>query len=99
MAEEAMMEQPVQHLRGAFAAARDVTITPLPFGGAVLVNGRTLALLECAAPEASVLGALLGVAEQRNGSGEQMDAALDRMARRLVDDGWLVAAANGGDDR
>jgi hypothetical protein len=99
MAEEAMMEQPVQHPRGAFAAARDVTITPLPFGGAVLVNGRTLALLECAAPEASVLGALLGVAERRNGHGQQMDAALDRMARRLVDDGWLVAAANGGADR
>jgi hypothetical protein len=98
MAEEAMME-PVQDLRGAFAAARDVTITPLPFGGAVLVNGRTLALLECAAPEASVLGALLGAARQRNAHGEQMDAALARMARRLVDDGWLVATANGGDDR
>jgi hypothetical protein len=98
MAEEAMME-PVQDLRGAFAVARDVTITALPFGGAVLVNGRTLALLECAAPEAAVLGALLGAAGQRNGHGEQIDAALDRMARRLVDDGWLVAAANGGDDR
>jgi hypothetical protein len=98
MAEEAMME-PVEDLRGAFAAARDVTITPLPFGGAVLVNGRTLALLECAAPEAGALGVLLGAAGQLDGRGDGTAAALGRMARQLVDDGWLVAAANGGDDR
>jgi hypothetical protein len=98
MAEEAMME-PVQDLRGAFAAAPDVTITPLPFGGAVLVNGRTLALLECAAPEAGMLAVLLGAAGRRDGHGEQIDAALLRMARRLVDDGWLAPASNGGGDR
>jgi hypothetical protein len=100
MAEEAMMES-VHNLWGAFAPACDVTITPLPFGGAVLVNGRTLTLLECAAPEAAMLGALLGAAGQRNGHSEQIDAVLESTARRLVDEGWIVANANanGGDER
>jgi hypothetical protein len=89
MAEEAMMQR---ELLGAFAAAQDVTITRLPFGGAVLINGRTLALLECAEPDAALLGALVAAPAQRLGSHEQVHAVLERMAGRLVADGWLVPA-------
>jgi hypothetical protein len=92
MAEEAMMER-VQDLRGALRAAPDVTITRLPFGGAVLINGRTLALLECAEPDAALLHALVAAPPQRPGCTDEMDAVLGRMASRLVDDGWLIAAA------
>ena len=84
--------QHTQDICGAFTAAPGVTITPLPFGGAVLVNGRTLALLECAEPDAALLDALVAAPRARPGWTDQMDAALERMASRLVDDGWLVAA-------
>ena len=83
----------VQDLRGALRAAPDVTITRLPFGGAVLVNGRTLALLECAEPDAALLDALVAAPRERPGWTGEIDAVLGRMASRLVDDGWLVAAA------
>lgn len=80
-------------LHGAFAAAHDVTITRLPFGGAVLIDGRTLALLECAEPDAALLDALVTVPRAPSGRTAQLDAVLERMAARLVDDGWLVPAA------
>jgi hypothetical protein len=92
MAEEAMMQGPGD-LHGAFAAAHDVTITRLPFGGAVLIDGRTLALLECAEPDAALLDALVTVPRAPSGRTAQLDAVLERMAARLVDDGWLVPAA------
>lgn len=82
----------VEDLHGALRAAPDVTITRLPFGGAVLVNGCTLALLECAEPDAALLHLLVAAPRERPGWTEAMDAALGRMASRLVDDGWLVAA-------
>lgn len=88
----------VQDLRGALRAAQDVTITPLPFGGAVLVNGRTLALLECAEPDAALLDVLVEPPRERPGWSGDMDAVLARMASRLIDDGWLVPAQNGGDE-
>ena len=91
------MEQ-VYDLRGALRAARDVTITRLPFGGAVLVNGRTLALLECAEPDAALLDVLVGPPRERPGRSGELDAVLARMASRLIDDGWLVPARNGGDE-
>lgn len=78
--------------QGAFAAAPHVTITRLPFGGAVLVNGRTLALLECAEPDAALLGALVAAPRERSASNGRRDAVLERMANRLVEDGWLVPA-------
>jgi hypothetical protein len=95
------MMQRAQDLRGAFAPAPDVAITRLPFGGAVLVNGSTLALLECAAPDAEVIAALLATPApaQRSGRGEPPAAVLEHTARRLVDDGWLAPASNGGDER
>ena len=83
----------VEDLRGALRAAPGVTITRLPFGGAVLVNGRTLALLECAEPDAALLDVLVAAPRERPGRGiETIEAALARMASRLVDDGWLVPA-------
>jgi hypothetical protein len=91
MAEAAMMEH-VEDLHGALRAAPDVTITRLPFGGAVLVNGRTLALLECAEPDAALLHVLVEAPRERPGWTEEMDAVLGRMASRLIDDGWLIAA-------
>ncbi|MEA2221901.1 MAG: hypothetical protein QOH83_277 [Solirubrobacteraceae bacterium] len=88
-----------QDMCGAFTAAPAVTITPLPFGGAVLVNGRTLALLECAEPDAALLAALVEApANGRERSGE-MAVPLEAAATRLVDDGWLVPAAKDGDVR
>jgi hypothetical protein len=103
MAEDTMMNttttDQASGVRGALEAAPDVTITRLPFGGAVLVNGRTLALLECAEPDAELLEALLTAPANRRGWTDRTDAVLGRMATRLVDDGWLVPAAKGGDER
>jgi hypothetical protein len=102
MAEEAMMQR-LQDMRGTFTAAPGVTITPLPFGGAVLVNGRTLALLECAEPDAALLAALVaGPADGPPQLPDDIAAPLDAAATRLVRDGWLVGAARaaqGGDAR
>jgi hypothetical protein len=98
MAEEAMMQR-VQDMRGAFTAAPGVTITPLPFGGVVLVNGRTLALLECAGPDAALLGALVAAPANGHELGDEIAAPLERAATRLVRDGWLVRATRGGDER
>ena len=84
--------QEAKDLQGAFAAAQDVTIAWLPFGGAVLVNGRTLALLECAEPDAMLLDALVSAPRRRHRWNAPLDAVLERTARRLVDDEWLVPA-------
>jgi hypothetical protein len=98
MAEEAMMQR-THDGRGAYSAARDVTMTRLPFGGAVLVNGRTLALLECAPPEAELIAALLAATGAANGSGAPPPEALERTAVRLVEGGWLVRSATAGGER
>jgi hypothetical protein len=93
------MMQRTQDMRGAFTAAPGVTITPLPFGGAVLVDGRTLALLECAEPDAALLAALVAApANGREHAGE-MAVPLEAAATRLVHDGWLVPAAKDRDVR
>jgi hypothetical protein len=94
-----MMNRTPPGPRGALRCAEDVTVTRLPFGGAVLINGRTLALLECAEPDAAVLAALLADPAQRQPHNDQMAAVLEHTASCLLDDGWLVAAPNGGDGR
>jgi len=91
--------QRVQDMRGTFTAAPGVTITPLPFGGAVLVNGRTLALLECAEPDAALLAALVAAPANGPELPDEIAAPLDAAATRLVRDGWLVRAAEEGDMR
>jgi len=90
------MDREHSDLRGALRCADDVTITRLPFGGAVLINGRTLALLECAEPDDAVLAALLTATAQGNELADHMAAVLEATASRLVADGWLVPAPNGG---
>jgi hypothetical protein len=75
--------------------APDVTLTRLPFGGAVLVNRRTLELLECAEPEATVLAALLA----GTGVSHEMAPAVARMAKQLLDDGWLVGRSDPEEER
>jgi hypothetical protein len=93
------MMQQTQDIRGTLTAAPGVTITPLPFGGAVLVNGRTLALLECAEPDAALLAALLAAPADRHERAGELAAPLQAAARRLVRDGWLVPGAQDGDVR
>lgn len=94
--------QRAQDMRGTLTAAPGITITPLPFGGAVLVNGRTLALLECAEPDAALLAALVAAPADGPQLPDDVAAALDAAATRLVRDGWLVGGARpaqGGDAR
>jgi hypothetical protein len=93
------MMQRTQDMCGAFTAAPGVTITPLPFGGAVLVNGRTLALLECAERDAALLAALVAAPANRHGRAGETAAPLQAAATQLVRDGWLVPAAKDGDGR
>ncbi|MCH6163101.1 actinodefensin-associated protein B [Streptomyces marispadix] len=66
------------------ALAPDVRLTWLPYGGAVLLHGRTLALAECDERDAALLGRLL--------AGERPDPddpeAL-RVVRDLMDSRWL----------
>jgi hypothetical protein len=93
-----MMRQ-THDICGALTAAPGVTITPLPFGGAVLVNGCTLALLECAEPDAALLAALLAAPADRPERAGATAAPLQAAARRLVRDGWLVPGAQDGDAR
>jgi hypothetical protein len=97
MAEEAMMQR-TKDLCGRFAPAPGVTMTRLPFGGAVLIDGRTLALLECAEPDAELLAALLAApADDRARAAPA--APLEATATRLVRDGWIVPATQDGDRR
>ncbi len=91
--------RPTRDLCGAFTAAPGVTITRLPFGGAVLVNGRTLALLECAEPDAELLAALVATPPGRPGRIGEMATPLAHAATRLVHDGWLIPTAKDGDMR
>jgi hypothetical protein len=98
MAEEAMMQE-AEDLRGAFAAAPGITITRLPFGGAVLINGRTLALLECAEPDAELLAALVAAPANGQERADEIAAPLEAAATQLVREGWLVRATTEGDAR
>lgn len=68
----------------ALTVAPRVTFTPLPFGGAVLVNGRTLELIECDEQTAETISALLTHPDTRRSGAERI--------ARLIDEGWLVRA-------
>jgi hypothetical protein len=62
-----------------------VRLTPLPFGGAVLMNEKTLALVECTERDAAAIERLL--------SGEHPgpdDADVRRVAPDLLRSQWLV---------
>ncbi|MBW5481280.1 actinodefensin-associated protein B [Streptomyces bambusae] len=63
-----------------------VTLTPLPFGGAVLAHGRTLAVAEYGERDAEVLARLLGVGVPPPEAG----APVARFTAQLIAAGWLV---------
>jgi hypothetical protein len=64
--------------------APDVRLTWLPYGGAVLLHGRTLALAECDERDAALLGRLLA-----GGRPDPDDPEALRVVRDLIDSRWL----------
>ncbi|MFJ9209991.1 hypothetical protein CU044_2287 [Streptomyces sp. L-9-10] len=69
----------------SIALAPGVRLTWLPFGGAVLIDERTLALAECAEHDAGLLQRLLA-----KGRFDAGDTDTPRLARRLLESQWLV---------
>jgi hypothetical protein len=69
-----------------------VTFTRLPQGGAVLVNGRTLALAEYGEPEAVLVDHLLthGLSTPADGTQSPPPDRLRRMAEQMIESGWLL---------
>ncbi|MFE2032006.1 actinodefensin-associated protein B [Streptomyces scopuliridis] len=67
------------------ALAPGARLTGLPFGGAVLINERTLALAECAEHDAGLLQRLLA-----KGRFDASDTDVLRLARHLLETRWLV---------
>ncbi|MFG2133200.1 actinodefensin-associated protein B [Streptomyces sp. NPDC048751] len=68
------------------ALADGVRVTRLPFGGAALVDVRSLRLVECAEYEADALDRLLAT-----GRPDRTDVHVQRLARQLFRAGLLVA--------
>ena len=81
--------------RPALATAAGVTFTALPFGGAVLVDGTTFAVVECGHGDAALIAGLLDDRPDHRddrpvaGRPRPGDERWRRVAR-LVDEGWLV---------
>ncbi|WP_031509575.1 actinodefensin-associated protein B [Streptomyces megasporus] len=63
-----------------------ITLTPLPFGGAVLADGRSLAVAECGERDAAVVDRLLGVGVPPPEAG----AGVALFTARMIAAGWLV---------
>ncbi|WP_141721537.1 actinodefensin-associated protein B [Micromonospora citrea] len=61
-----------------------VCLTPLPYGGAVLVNGVSLAIAECDEPQRLAINELLA-----NGTSE------GQLAQFLIATGWVVRSDAG----
>ncbi|GLZ06802.1 hypothetical protein Acsp03_42680 [Actinomadura sp. NBRC 104412] len=73
--------------------APGVTFTRLPQGGAVLVNGTTLAMTECGEPEAALIEHLLTRGMPAPGAAADAvppAAALRHLGEQLVESGWLL---------
>ncbi|MGX1880587.1 actinodefensin-associated protein B [Streptomyces sp. NPDC055287] len=66
--------------------APDVTLTRLPYGGAVLLNVVTLTLAECGEPQAMVIDRLLASGL----STADREAPPAYLAAELVGNGWLT---------
>ncbi|MGH3769759.1 MAG: actinodefensin-associated protein B [Pseudonocardiaceae bacterium] len=73
-------------MRGSLRLAPDVTLTRLPLGGAVLVDGISLTLAEFNESDTAVLALLLAGGEPA----PKGDARVRRMAEELAVAGWLV---------
>lgn len=83
-------------VRGELRLAANVVFTRLPFGGGVLLHGRTLALAECDERDAEIVSHLLAGDPADSGAEEPADdaaadAARMRMAVQLLEAGWLTA--------
>lgn len=75
-----------EHLAEPFVLAPDVTLTATPFGGSVLVQGRTLSLIECGDKDSALLDRLLATGIPAG----DLAGAAEHMARDLVAGGWLT---------
>ncbi|MGW7197150.1 actinodefensin-associated protein B [Streptomyces chryseus] len=70
--------------------APHVTLTRLPYGGAVLLNTVTLLLAECGEPQAAALDSLLAA-----GLPPDRDSPPARLAAELLATGWLTTRPPG----
>ncbi len=89
--------------RGQLRLAPNVGFTRLPFGGGVLLDSRTLAIVECGERDAELVARVLaahdsaGIADTTFGPDRSAetdnpdDADVDRLAARLFEAGWLIA--------
>ncbi|WP_434599941.1 actinodefensin-associated protein B [Streptomyces sp. A5-4] len=92
------MSDPTDSSRRAPRLAPHVTLTPLPFGGAVLVRASTLSIVECGEQEAALLARLLTDGPPARDA-EPGGEAVRRMGAALAAGGWLRPAdAHDGDD-
>ncbi|MFD5661715.1 actinodefensin-associated protein B [Streptomyces hirsutus] len=71
----------------ALRLAPGVGLTPLPFGGAVLANGRTLAVSEIGPRDTLIVHRLLAVGMPPQEAGPWPT----RFAGHLIEAGWLTA--------
>ncbi|GAA1541244.1 hypothetical protein GCM10009730_57960 [Streptomyces albidochromogenes] len=71
--------------------APHVTLTRLPYGGAVLLNTVTLALAECGEPQAAALDGLLASGLPPS----DRESPPGRLAAELLATGWLTARPPG----
>lgn len=88
-------------LAGAVHLAPHVTLTRLPYGGAVMVDGVTLALVECGEPQAEFIDRLLTHGIPDPDPGPDASASPDvRLTQDLLEGGWLVLPRRAkGEDR
>ena len=77
---------------GVLAVAPQATFTRLPFGGAVLVDGRTLDLLECDEQLTELISALIGPPPARLPSYAETTPPGGNQVTQLIREGWLVPA-------
>lgn len=73
-------------MSGSLRLVPDVTLTQLPFGGAVLVHGVTLTLTEFSEVDTEVLVLLLAGRDPASDG----NARLRRVTEKLVAAGWLM---------
>lgn len=70
----------------AVRLAPHATFTRLPFGGAVLIDGGSLALAECGERDGDIIDRLL----THGFPGPNAGPAVQRLVQQMVDAGWFV---------
>lgn len=76
---------------GQLRLAPNMGFTHLPFGGGVLLDSRTLAIIECDERDAKRIAGLLAEADAHDSEADLDDADARRLASQLLEAGWLVA--------